>query len=301
MSMVRPSVVKVISVSLFAVISGCAAPQSLETSRSSTAILVPTPAAVSALSRKFRAETPYIVNFGFDSDRLDAQALAELDSQADWIIDHPNVKFRVYGHTDRVGHHDYNAALGLRRAEQVVAYFMSRGISEDRLETMASFGEDLPLVDTDAAEPMNRRTMTDVIGFLVPVREDNAPGIRHSNLQHRVEVDVIPIVDTDQGQVPDDDGPVDNGPIDDGPTDDGPTDDGPTDDGPSDDEPTDNGPTDNGPTDDDPTEDDGETTDSGGGNQHPGGQRPNAGRGNGDEDGDPGKSGGKNNGGDEVT
>ncbi|MBT8425381.1 MAG: OmpA family protein [Silicimonas sp.] len=281
MSMVRPSVVKVISVSLFAVISGCAAPQSLETSRSSTAILVPTPAAVSALSRKFRAETPYIVNFGFDSDRLDAQALAELDSQADWIIDHPNVKFRVYGHTDRVGHHDYNAALGLRRAEQVVAYFMSRGISEDRLEAMASFGEDLPLVETDAAEPMNRRTMTDVIGFLVPVQEDNAPGIRHSNLQHRVEVDVIPIVDTDQGQVPDDDGPVDNGPIDDGPTDDGPTD--------------------NGPTDDDPTEDDGEATDSGGGNQHPGGQRPNAGRGNGDEDGDPGKSGGKNNGGDEVT
>lgn len=258
--MVRPFVIKVISVSLIAVVSGCAAPQSLEMSRASTAIHVPQPAAVSALSRKFRAETPYIVNFGFDSDRLDASAMAELGIQADWIIAHPHVKFRVYGHTDRVGNQAYNEALGLRRAERVVAFFMSRGISENRLEAMASFGEDLPLIDIDAPERMNRRTMTDVIGFIIP-REDSGDGDATVRVETRIERDVLP----SREEYPGDDGPEEEGPQDDGPNDDGPQDDGPNDEGPE------------------------------------GGQNPNAGRGNGDEGGDPGNSEGKNKGGDELT
>lgn len=133
--------------------------------------------AISALSREFRAETPYIVNFDFDSDDLDAEAMDRLDIQASWIIDHPNVKFRVYGHTDKVGDIAYNAELGLRRAQRVVAYLMSRGIGEERLEAVSSFGEDLPLVLTEAPERLNRRTLTDVIGFIEqPKREGPGTG-----------------------------------------------------------------------------------------------------------------------------
>ena len=166
MSMVRPVVGKLVSVSLVAVLAACAAPQSLEMSRSLTIFQPPQPMAISALSRQFRAETPYIVNFNFDSDALDAAAMAKLDIQAGWIIDHPNVKFRVYGHTDKVGDVVYNAELGLRRAQRVVAYLMSHGIGEERLEAMSSFGEDLPVVFTEAPERLNRRTLTDVIGYI---------------------------------------------------------------------------------------------------------------------------------------
>ena len=51
-------------------------------SRSLTAVQPPQPMAISALSREFRAETPYIVNFDFDSDDLDAEAMDRLDIQA---------------------------------------------------------------------------------------------------------------------------------------------------------------------------------------------------------------------------
>lgn len=245
--MVRPVLQKAISVGLLAVLAGCAAPQSLEMSRSTSALQVPQPAAISALSRKFRAETPYIVNFGFDSDALDAEAMAKLNVQADWIIDHPTVKFRVYGHTDKVGDLTYNLDLGQRRAERVVAYLISRGIAPERLEAMASFGEELPVILTEAPERLNRRTLTDVIGFL-PAKGSEDGDDRPDLLTH-FEIDVPPQVGNESGPQPGS------------------------------------------------TSGAGETeTDDTGTGSHA-----NSGRGNGDESGDPGKSGGKNNGGDELS
>jgi peptidoglycan-associated lipoprotein len=39
------------------------------------------------------------------------------------------VRFRVFGHTDKVGSNGYNQKLGLRRAQAAVAYLSSLGIS----------------------------------------------------------------------------------------------------------------------------------------------------------------------------
>ena len=57
-----------------------------------------------------------------------------LRQQADWIRQFPEVRFKVYGHTDAVGTADYNYGLGQRRANAVVRYLTSQGISRDRLE-----------------------------------------------------------------------------------------------------------------------------------------------------------------------
>ena len=76
------------------------------------------------------------------------------------------MRFRVYGHTDLVGSDQYNKTLGLRRAQAVVAYFASQGISRDRLEALASFGETQPVVPTNEEEVRNRRTVTEVSGFV---------------------------------------------------------------------------------------------------------------------------------------
>ena len=121
--------------------------------------------AVLAVGRRFDAEVTSTVNFAFNRAELGAQAMATLDRQAGWIRQFPEVRFRVYGHTDLVGSNAYNYALGLRRARTVVAYLASRGISTTRLEAVVSFGETQPVIHTASPEQRNRRTVTEVSGF----------------------------------------------------------------------------------------------------------------------------------------
>lgn len=119
-----------------------------------------------SLAKRFAAEVPSTVNFEFDSYYLDAQSQQALIVQADWIRQFPEVRFRVYGHTDAVGSASYNRRLGLRRANAVVAFLSARGISRSRLEAVASFGETQPLIVSANRERQNRRTETQVSGFV---------------------------------------------------------------------------------------------------------------------------------------
>lgn len=119
-----------------------------------------------ALSTRFAREVPSTINFAFNSATLDTEAQAVLRSQAQWIRQFPELRFRVYGHTDLVGSDAYNKRLGLRRAQAVVAFFATQGISPSRLEAMVSHGKTQPLVITAAPERQNRRTVTEVSGFV---------------------------------------------------------------------------------------------------------------------------------------
>ncbi len=119
-----------------------------------------------ALGERFAAEAPSTVTFAFNSATLDATAMATLDKQADWIRQFPEVRFRVYGHTDLVGSNAYNQSLGRRRAEAVVAYLGGQGISRSRLEALVSFGKTQPVIATPGPEQRNRRTVTEVSGFV---------------------------------------------------------------------------------------------------------------------------------------
>ena len=121
---------------------------------------------VIGMSHRFSEEVTSTVNFAFNSSQLDAGARATLAQQANWIRQFPEVRFRVYGHTDAVGSSGYNKALGLRRANAVVRYLSSQGISRSRLEAVVSFGETQPLVVTEGKERRNRRTVTEVSGFV---------------------------------------------------------------------------------------------------------------------------------------
>ncbi len=233
------SFVRVVSTLLCAAaLTGCGAPS--EISRSAIVLQVPQPAALTALSLKFRAETPYVVNFGFDLDALDAEARGNLDVQADWILAHPNVKFRVFGHADKVGNPIYNIDIGLRRATNAVDYLVSKGIDIRRLEAMVSYGEEAPVIDTEDRERANRRTVTDVYAFIAPIKDDEGRELVVARVTIADSFTEPPETTEDPAQEPDPE----------------------------------------------PEQDDG--------------NNPNSGRGNGDEEGDPGKSGGKNNGGDEL-
>lgn len=118
------------------------------------------------LSNRFAAAVTNTVNFAFNSAQLDPQSRAILREQANFIRQYPEVRFRVYGHTDAVGSTGYNKQLGLRRARAVVNYFATQGISRSRLEAVVSYGETQPLVVTQGRERRNRRTVTEVSGFV---------------------------------------------------------------------------------------------------------------------------------------
>lgn len=117
------------------------------------------------VGQRFEREVPTTVLFDFNRYDLSPEARATLDRQAAWIRQFPEVRFRVYGHTDLVGSNRYNYGLGLRRAQAVVAYLTSRGIGTARLEAVSSFGETRPVINTLSPEQRNRRTVTEVIGF----------------------------------------------------------------------------------------------------------------------------------------
>ncbi|WP_299141422.1 OmpA family protein [uncultured Tateyamaria sp.] len=118
------------------------------------------------LANRFASEVITTVNFAFNSSTLDAGARDALNQQAQWIRQFPEIRFRVYGHTDAVGSSGYNKRLGLARANAVVHYLSTRGISRTRLEAVASFGETQPLIVTQGRERRNRRTVTEVSGFV---------------------------------------------------------------------------------------------------------------------------------------
>lgn len=119
-----------------------------------------------ALAERFSAEVPDTINFAFNSAELSDEARAVLKKQADFIRQFPEVRFRVFGHTDKVGSNGYNQRLGLRRAQAAVAYLTSLGISRSRLEAVVSYGETRPIIATNQAEVRNRRTVTEVSGFV---------------------------------------------------------------------------------------------------------------------------------------
>ncbi len=118
------------------------------------------------LATRFAAEVPDTINFAFNSSQLSPEAQDILRRQAHWIRQFPEVRFRVFGHTDLVGSNSYNKALGLRRARAVVAYLARNGVSTSRVEAVVSFGKTQPIIQTTAPEMRNRRTVTEVAGFV---------------------------------------------------------------------------------------------------------------------------------------
>lgn len=119
-----------------------------------------------ALGNRFAQEVPTTITFEFNSATLTDAAKATLRQQANFIRQFPEVQFRVYGHTDLVGSGGYNKALGLRRAKAAVAYLAAQGIGSARLEAVVSYGKTQPVIQTPGPEERNRRTVTEVTGFV---------------------------------------------------------------------------------------------------------------------------------------
>jgi outer membrane protein OmpA-like peptidoglycan-associated protein len=100
-----------------------------------------------------------IVNFKFNSDKLDMDARQQLDQLAAIRDKYHRYFIAVEGFTDRVGTDAYNAALSRRRADAVVAYLVSQhDIPVYRIQ-MVGLGKSKPVDDGRGAKAnaQNRR------------------------------------------------------------------------------------------------------------------------------------------------
>lgn len=101
------------------------------------------------------------VHFDFDRFNLRPDATKILDQAIGVLQKNPQIQVTIEGHTDSVGTNEYNLALGERRANSVREYLVSRGIAENRIQTV-SFGEERPVADNQTTEgrARNRRAVT---------------------------------------------------------------------------------------------------------------------------------------------
>ena len=98
------------------------------------------------------------IHFQFDSAALTSNAKSILDRSLDAIKSSSSSNLSVEGHTDSTGSDSYNLDLSQRRAESVVNYLTSKGVSASRLNAKG-FGESNPTAsnDTSASRALNRR------------------------------------------------------------------------------------------------------------------------------------------------
>ncbi len=104
------------------------------------------------------APETFIVYFAWDSDAVDRSGDRVID-EAVAVADSLGIAdFSITGHADRSGPEDYNLNLSLRRADNVKAALVARGVKEGGI-SVAGRGEAEPAILTDdgVREPANRR------------------------------------------------------------------------------------------------------------------------------------------------
>ncbi|MDR2173048.1 MAG: peptidoglycan-associated lipoprotein Pal [Burkholderiales bacterium] len=99
------------------------------------------------------------VFFEFDSYVVEDQYRALVEAHARYLVSHPAARMVLQGHADERGTHEYNLALGQRRADAVKRMMMLLGARESQIETV-SFGKEKPRNPghDETAWAENRRT-----------------------------------------------------------------------------------------------------------------------------------------------
>lgn len=100
------------------------------------------------------------IYYDFNQSNLKSESFKELAKLEHILNENPHLKIEIVGHTDSHGGTYYNKILSQKRAEAVIKYLTSKGISKERLVALG-MGEEQPLASNDDEEEgreLNRRT-----------------------------------------------------------------------------------------------------------------------------------------------
>lgn len=114
---------------------------------------------------ELNAEKPVqLIFFDFDKYNIREDAKSVLQNNASYLKKWTSVKVLIEGHCDERGTEQYNLALGEKRAKSTYDFFVSLGISPDRLKTI-SYGKSQPLdtASNEIAWQKNRRAQFTII------------------------------------------------------------------------------------------------------------------------------------------
>jgi peptidoglycan-associated lipoprotein len=98
------------------------------------------------------------VFFDFDKADLRADETPIAQSDAQFLIQHPDLRIQIEGHCDDRGSEEYNLALGASRANTLKEALAKNGVSAERISTI-SYGKEKPFcsVDDEQCWQQNRR------------------------------------------------------------------------------------------------------------------------------------------------
>lgn len=84
------------------------------------------------------------IYFGFNSSELSMATRGTLEQNAMWLKGADKVDIQIEGHADERGGHQFNLALGERRAKAVKEYLEALGVNSARISVI-SYGKEKPV------------------------------------------------------------------------------------------------------------------------------------------------------------
>ena len=103
------------------------------------------------------------INFDFNQSTIKAESYDYLNKLAATLI-RINTRIKVKGHTDNIGTDEVNMNLSKERAQAVMNYLLSKGVSRSKL-SYDYYGSTLPLTtnETEEGRAMNRRVEIEIL------------------------------------------------------------------------------------------------------------------------------------------
>lgn len=102
----------------------------------------------------------HVQDIFFDYDNYDIRSDAEatLAKDADYLLQHPNIKVVIGGYCDERGSNEYNLVLGQNRAQAAMTALVKAGVAADRIRVI-SYGKEKPFCTESNEEcwQLNRR------------------------------------------------------------------------------------------------------------------------------------------------
>jgi peptidoglycan-associated lipoprotein len=118
----------------------------------------PTAATPSPTDEDLFGQSVKDVYFEYDKSDIRPDQQGDIQADAQFLSQHPNINFTVEGHCDSRGSTEYNLALGDQRASSVKSALVAAGVSANRIKTI-SYGKEKPfcMEENEACWQQNRR------------------------------------------------------------------------------------------------------------------------------------------------
>jgi peptidoglycan-associated lipoprotein len=100
----------------------------------------------------------------FEYDRYDIKSeyMDLIDAHANYLQKNSKVKITIQGNADDRGSHEYNLALGQRRAVALKKVLNLKGVSDTQIETV-SFGEEKPKAEGHNEQSWSQNRRDDIV------------------------------------------------------------------------------------------------------------------------------------------